>query len=177
MVQVAARDTLLERVLDDVARHGLVDASLRALAMRVGTSHRMLLYHFGSREGLIAAMSAAVEAGQAEAFRHLAHQKLAPSELAMAMWRQVSAAEVLPFVRIFFEVVPYAIGRQPGTEAFRDGFLDRWLTVDDLPAGAGAQIRLGVAVVRGLLLDVLVTGDRDTADAAMAAFATLLDQA
>ena len=135
----------------------------------------MLLYHFGSREGLVAAMSAAVEARQAETFRQLAQKSLSPADLAMAMWRQVSAPDVLPFVRIFFEVVPYAIGRRPGTEAFRDGFLERWLIIDNVPTSARSEIRLGVAVVRGLLLDLLVTGDRATTDAAMASYAAMLD--
>jgi AcrR family transcriptional regulator len=31
---------------------GIADLSLRELAAAIGTSHRMLLYHFGSREGL-----------------------------------------------------------------------------------------------------------------------------
>ena len=170
MVQPSARDALLERVLAHVARDGLVDASLRELAARIGTSHRMLLYHFGSREGLVAAVSAAVEARQADALRALAREAASPAELALAMWRRVSAPDVLPFVRIFFEVVPYAIGQRPGTESFRSGFLERWLGLDE---HAAAEIRLGVAVVRGLLLDLLVTGDREATDGAMARYATM----
>jgi AcrR family transcriptional regulator len=173
---MAPRDSLLERVLDHVGREGFVDASLRELATRIGTSHRMLLYHFGSREGLVAAISAAVETQQADAFRALARDATSPAELALATWRQVSAPDVLPFVRIFFEVVPYAIAQRPGTEAFRAGFLERWLAVDELAPAARADVRLGVAVVRGLLLDLLVTGDRETADAAMASYAAMIDR-
>ncbi|MEZ5140174.1 MAG: hypothetical protein R2711_15805 [Acidimicrobiales bacterium] len=44
-----ARRELLDRVLAHVAEQGLSDRSLRDLATAVGTSHRMLLYHFGSR--------------------------------------------------------------------------------------------------------------------------------
>jgi AcrR family transcriptional regulator len=43
---------------------GIADLSLRQLAAAIGTSHRMLLYHFGSREGLLAAVTRAVEEQQ-----------------------------------------------------------------------------------------------------------------
>ena len=59
-----ARAELLDRVVADVAEHGLTDRSLRDIAAAVGTSHRMLLYHFGSRQGLVAAIVQSVEAAQ-----------------------------------------------------------------------------------------------------------------
>jgi len=37
------------------------DASLRTLAARVGSSHRMLIHHFGSQEKLLVAVVEAVE--------------------------------------------------------------------------------------------------------------------
>jgi len=171
---MAARDSLLERVLDDIAREGLLDASLRELAARVGTSHRMLLYHFGSRDGLIAAIATAVEAQQTAQFERLAATTASPRDLALAMWRNVSAPAVLPFVRIFFEVVPYAIQGRPGSEEFRNGFVARWLELDSITPQTRAEIRVGIAVVRGLLLELLVTGDRATADDAMRRYAATL---
>ena len=49
------RDDLLRRVVKAAAEGGLARRSLRDLAAGVGTSHRMLIHHFGSREGLLAA--------------------------------------------------------------------------------------------------------------------------
>ena len=46
------RERLLAKAVDHVAAHGVADLSLRALAAALGTSHRMLLYHFGSKEQL-----------------------------------------------------------------------------------------------------------------------------
>lgn len=60
-----ARERLLrgaQRMLFDRGR--LSDLSLRAMAERLGTSHRMLIYHFGSRDGLLAALL--VELGRQE---------------------------------------------------------------------------------------------------------------
>src|ERR1700730_18018068 len=55
------RDRLLAAAVEQAMRSGIADLSLRELAAAIGTSHRMLLYHFGSREGLLAAVTLAVE--------------------------------------------------------------------------------------------------------------------
>ncbi|MEN1727677.1 MAG: TetR/AcrR family transcriptional regulator [Pseudomonadota bacterium] len=47
------RNQLLYAVADHILDHGLLDASLRPMARTAGTSDRMLIYHFGSREQLI----------------------------------------------------------------------------------------------------------------------------
>ena len=43
---------------------GIGDRSLRDIAAAVGTSHRMLIHHFGSREGLLTEVVRTVEANQ-----------------------------------------------------------------------------------------------------------------
>lgn len=48
------RDQLGEAASDYVLEHGVIGLSLRPLAAATGTSDRMLIYHFGSREALIA---------------------------------------------------------------------------------------------------------------------------
>ena len=58
------RGALLGRAIGHFAEHGVGDTSLRALAEAIGTSHRMLIYHFGSREGLLAEVTREVEARQ-----------------------------------------------------------------------------------------------------------------
>src|SRR5207248_9104803 len=45
---------LLESVAEYLLEHGLAELSLRPLAHAVGTSPRILLYHFGSKEELVA---------------------------------------------------------------------------------------------------------------------------
>ncbi|MFZ9395925.1 MAG: TetR family transcriptional regulator, partial [Erythrobacter sp.] len=49
-----SREILLPRLAAHVLAHGLAGASLRPLARAAGTSARMLIYHFGSKERLIA---------------------------------------------------------------------------------------------------------------------------
>jgi AcrR family transcriptional regulator len=58
----SAKELLLERVVDHFVADGLGDLSLRKIATAIGTSHRMLLYHFGSKDGLLLEVVRAVEA-------------------------------------------------------------------------------------------------------------------
>lgn len=47
------RGELLEQVTDHVLEHGLIGLTLRPLAAAIGTSDRMLIYHFASRDALV----------------------------------------------------------------------------------------------------------------------------
>ena len=75
MTQAATgRDALLQRAIGHFAAHGIGDTSLRALAEAIGTSHRMLIYHFGSREGLLAAVVDTVEEGARETLARMVEE-------------------------------------------------------------------------------------------------------
>ena len=47
------KQELLDAAIDYVAEHGMADTSLRQIAAAIGTSHRMLIHYFGSKEGLL----------------------------------------------------------------------------------------------------------------------------
>ncbi len=49
-----SRETLLPKLAAHVLNNGLGGASLRPLAKAAGTSDRMLIYHFGNKEQLVA---------------------------------------------------------------------------------------------------------------------------
>ncbi len=162
---MGAREELLERVIAHVAETGLADQSLRELAAGAGTSHRMLLYHFGSRAGLVAAIAATIEAQQRETLTALAREADGPADLQRRLWAQVSDPAIAPFVRLFFDVFGLALAGAPGTEEFLDNLVEPWLAdAEDAARAVGApasrdELRLGVAVTRGLLVDALATGD------------------
>src|SRR5262245_33958156 len=66
------RERLLDAILEYVTAHGIGELGFRELARAIGTSHRMLGYHFGSKEGLLVAIVRAVEERQREAMAELA---------------------------------------------------------------------------------------------------------
>ncbi|MEU4741651.1 TetR/AcrR family transcriptional regulator [Actinosynnema sp. NPDC023658] len=178
--QGAARERLLAAVLEHLASHGLGDLSLRRLAEAVGTSHRMLIYHFGSMEGLLVEVVRAVEARQRAVLASLPADD--PAEAARAFWRVLTDPSLRANVRLFFELYGQAVQGRPGTTHLLDGIVTDWLApVAALqraqghpPDVAETRARLGLAVARGLLLDLVATDDEHAVTAAMDHFITLM---
>src|SRR5580693_796510 len=113
------RARLLAAAVEYLQAHGLGDLSLRELAAAIGTSHRMLIYHFGSKEGLLAAVVQAVEAEQREFLAGLAADPaIGPVEAMRAMWRRIADPSLWPSERLFFEIYGQALQGRPGTEGF-----------------------------------------------------------
>ena len=173
-----AGDRLLAAAVQQASANGIADLSLRELASAIGTSHRMLIYHFGSREGLLIAVTQAVEVREGTA---LSDSGVTPDD-AWASWQRLSDPKMWPQERLFFELYSYALLGRPGTEHFLTGIVEAWVApiaaalvqmgVD--PEVARIDARLGVAVARGLLLDLLATGDRHGAGAAYHRFLRLM---
>ena len=144
---------------------GIADLSLRELAAAIGTSHRMLLYHFGSREGLLAAVTIAVEEAERATLREVG---AVSADDARRFWAHYSDPGLWPQERLFFELYAHALLGRPGTEGFLEAAIEPWISaITEELAKAGtdgttarAEARLAVAVTRGLLLDLLATGDR-----------------
>jgi AcrR family transcriptional regulator len=174
-----ARRRLLDLALDHVAANGLGDTSLRALAAALGTSHRMLIHHFGSKEGLWVEIARAVEQRERRVLAEMLHDTRGrPAETLRAWWRHISDRSLWPNERLFFELYGQALQGRPHAVALLDGVVDAWVdsiaeidVLQGMPPGqARAHARLGVAISRGLLLDLLATGDGPGVDAAMEAF-------
>jgi AcrR family transcriptional regulator len=169
-----ARDTLLRRCIDALARTGFSDLSLREIAQAVGTSHRMLIYHFGSRDGLLTAVVNAIEAEQRTALAELSASTADLIDISRAFWQRISDPALAPAERLFFEVYAHALRERPWTDTFRATVITAWeRALVDLftshgfaPADARGRARLMLAVARGLLLDLLITGERDVLDTA-----------
>src|SRR3954470_8015133 len=171
-----ARERLLAAAMEQVAEDRGGHLSLRRVAAPLGTSHRMLIYHFGSREGLLIEVIRAVEAQQRAALAELLLDEDAPpAETMRRMWRRIADPALWPNERLFFEVYAQALQGSPHAVPLLDGIVDLWVQpltriavargMDE--ARARAEARLGIAVTRGLLLDLLATGDREAVDAAM----------
>jgi AcrR family transcriptional regulator len=162
------KDRLLGLAVDFLTERGLGDISLRELAAALGTSHRMLIYHFGSKEGLYVEVIRETERRQQAALAGLFEESDGDlADLTRRFWRRLSAPELAPLERLFFEVYGQALQGRPYAVPVLDGVVDSWIeTAVPVLKGAGlsdrdarAEARLGLAVVRGLLLDLLATGD------------------
>jgi AcrR family transcriptional regulator len=159
-VNTRRRAETLGRAAEYVLDHGLAGLSLRPLAEALGTSPRMLLYDFGSKDELVAAVLAEIRRRETELF--VEHVRTIDD-----VWRFIADPRREPFLRLFFEVYVDAVKRGEAESYVREwlGLLRRTWKLDAVDA------TLAIAVVRGLLLDRLATGDRKRTDDALRRFA------
>ena len=183
MASSQAKDRLLHAAVEHALDRGIVDLSLREIAAAIGTSHRMLIYHFGSREGLLVAVVREVERRERE--------RLGTAPLSVAdarrRWDHLADPSLRAQERLFFEIYAHALLGRPGTKGFLDEAVEGWISPVRallIDAGIDAGIdeddaeglaRLGLAVTRGLLLDLLATGDTAGTTRAFDLFTQLLD--
>jgi AcrR family transcriptional regulator len=171
------RRQLLDALVAEFATGGIGDRSLREVAAAVGTSHRMLLHHFGSREDLLVAIVEDVERRQ---MRLLSELPTDPAESFAAMWADLRRPELRESERLFFECYARAAAGEKPFARMIPGAVEGWLSeVEALNNRADAPVdpalaRLGLAVARGLLLDLVATNDEAGVDAAARAFAEIL---
>jgi len=179
----ARRDELLERAYRYVLQHGLADMSLRPLAEAVGSSPRVLLFLFGSKDALVRALlmrARQEELALLDALRLELHtgagSHSALAEGAARVWQWLSAPEHRDLLRLWMEGYARSLLTSDGPWAgFAEHSVRDWLAVlaelqppHQRHSSAGAARRtLVLAVLRGALLDLLATGDRTRTTAAV----------
>jgi AcrR family transcriptional regulator len=172
------REGLLQAALAYFAEHGVGDASMRQIAAGIGTSHRMLIYHFGSRDGLLTAVVEELEKAERETLDQVTSAEgRSLRELGWDFWTHV--ADVVEFYGpLYFELASRAMRstdleaplRVPNHEMWMEALTELWSRFGTTGRQAEVLARLNLAASRGLLHDLLLTGDRKAVDDAMAMF-------
>ena len=135
----------------------------------------MLLHYFGSKEALIAEVMDQLQAGLQTAFAELRDSgPAAGKNLLSKFWRVLSARTNQPSLRLLFEVQMLALQNPRRYRRYLDKTSRTWRRLIEaaLPAGKGsaAAATLHNAVVDGLLLELLSTGDLRRTTAALTLF-------
>src|SRR5919197_3674795 len=93
-------------------RVGVSAADLGEMATELGTSSRMLVHHFGSKDQLIAAAVEEAREQQRQIFRNWFDEREAQSlaSLVRALWELMQSPQAQPYLRLFSEV--YALTAQ-----------------------------------------------------------------
>ncbi|GIF22339.1 AcrR family transcriptional regulator [Actinoplanes tereljensis] len=172
------RAELLELAYAYVRDHGLSGLSLRPLAAAIGSSPRVLLFLFGSKEELIRALLARARADELALLASLGAPDGLPAA-AQAVWGWLSDPAHAPLLRLWLEA--YARSTVDGDAGPWTGFaratVADWLAVLERadPSADPARRTAVLAVLRGALLDLLATGDtaRTTAAVHLALFVGL----
>ncbi len=166
-----AKARLQSRLGGYVLENGLADLSLRPLARSLGTSPRMLLYHFGSKEQLITDALDEVrrrQREQVEAFL-ASEPDVEPGDVLRRFIPWFTSPAHAPFLQLFFEVYGLALREPTRFPGFLDSAVQDWLALFDdvlsrttelVPADREIAATTVLAGLRGLLLDLLATGDK-----------------
>jgi AcrR family transcriptional regulator len=172
------QDELLELAYRYALEHGLVDISLRPLAAAIGSSPRVLLFLFGSKDGLVRALLARARTDELALLDSVSHAGSHENFAAIVAttWGWLAAHEHRPLLVLWAEAYARSLTEPDGPWAgFARQTVEDWLAVlaSGQPAShrrtaAGVAARtLALAVLRGSLLDLLATNDLDRTTAAV----------
>jgi AcrR family transcriptional regulator len=135
------REEWAESATDYVLEHGLITLSLRPLAAALGTSDRMLLYHFGSKDALVADVLRTSNERSCAAVRALAPSP-DPRTAVLDLWRLVNSRRVAPCSRLYVEAAALGLlGREPYASVVRDANAVWTRAVSDHMALSGVPAR------------------------------------
>lgn len=179
----ARRGELLDAAYRYALAHGLADLSLRPLAAAIGSSPRVLLFLFGSKEGLVRQLLAKARGDELALLETVRGDGSAGIEAADGFesavritWEWLADAAHRPLLTLWCEAYARSLVEPGGAWAdfARQTAVD-WLAV---LADAQAPVRrrtsaglaertLALAILRGALLDLLATGDVERTTAAV----------
>lgn len=168
----------LAKAADYVLANGLSGLSLRPLAAALGTSTRMLLYDFDSKERLVAEVLAEIRRRESELLAEHAPAVESRAELLHGIWLWISDPERAPFLRLFFEVYVDAMTHPDTYSDEGRAMVTDWLgSFAGISSDADDPIAatLFIAVVRGLLLDRLTTHDDNRTNEAFSRFVAMIN--
>jgi AcrR family transcriptional regulator len=170
------RGELLSAAADFVLERGISEVSLRPMAAALGVSHKTLLHHFGTKENLFVEVMGELRGRERLFLSARAAEQPDDDEGAVELlrltWARLSAADHEPFMRLLFELIGLALQDRPRFGPFLEQLVEDWTGSIELilrREGLGDRDapRLATFVydaMRGLLLDLLSTKERERVD-------------
>ena len=180
--QPQIRDRILDACVDHALTHGLPD-HLEPFVKASGASTRMLIYHFGTRDALLRETLRRARQRQRDFYGDLLAARPGESYLITLrhMWTAMTSEEGSRYVTMFTRLREDA--EQQLWPGFRREATTDWLQPFEdgmRSVGHPELATLVLAVVRGLLMDIIATGDRPRTDRAfdefLAALALVVEQ-
>jgi AcrR family transcriptional regulator len=179
----AHKSDLLGRATVYVLEHGFSGLSLRPLAEGIGSSARMLIHHFGSKETLLGLIVEHIEAQYLALSDQMLEQEGSPVRMLEKLWETLTLPANEQFQRSTFELWGYALMNPVGLERLTENLVTAWTTrfsVGFVRAGlkrkrADVLAALTVATVEGLLLQRLTVSQNSHSQAAFKQFVRWLE--
>jgi len=156
----ARRTELLELAYAYVRRNGMGGMSLRPLAEEIGSSPRVLLFLFGSKDGLVQALLERSRADELELVEQVRAGSGGVAAAAGQIWTWLADPANRDLLRLWAEGYGRGLVTSDGPWAdYARRSVADWLAI---LAGTGADpvaATVALAVLRGALLDLLATDD------------------
>jgi AcrR family transcriptional regulator len=170
------KQALLEQLITDLVEHGVADLSLRPMAKRIGTSARMLVFHFGSKQQLIAEVFVEMQVRLRASLARL-RLDMPPRggrPLLRVFWDWATSSENLGHLRLQYQLQVLAAHNPDVYKRYLHPNATAWVEVvaAALPPGDRdpAFASLIVAVFDGLFIELMSTGDLARTTRAMDCF-------
>ncbi|WP_458685685.1 TetR/AcrR family transcriptional regulator [Nocardia tengchongensis] len=162
----ARRAQLLEGVIAYIADHGLAELSLRPLADYLGTSSRMLIHYFGTKEAMLVAALESHRPDIGAMFTGIEDPVTLAARLSHSFDRNTSGDSAVS-LRALLQVlgaatVPGSPFRPYATDAIQAlvvPMTESLRRIDPSLPDPEASATLLVSGVRGLIMDWWITGD------------------
>ena len=175
---------ILDAIVEYIVEHGASNLPLRTVAAATGTKARLLIYHFGSKEQMVAeAMAALRDRVQASFVKGAGRRAESPGAIVSRFWRMAVEKRNAKVMRVFFEVHALALTQKgPYADYMRQSFaiwgrmIDAAIPPHVAPARRQTIARLAVGAFDGLIMDYLSTGDLRRTEAALNLFAVEIDR-
>ncbi|GAB7070510.1 TetR/AcrR family transcriptional regulator [Mycobacterium hodleri] len=171
------RAELLDAITDYAVAQGFSELTWRPVAAAVGVTSNTLVHHFGTKEQMFQAVLQRLRERLVAATSDML---VGPADLAAAArstWEWTSAPQRAQEFRLFFAVYGRALQAPRQFSDFLDQVVSDWIGSlctaqgpDVDPVTAARRATLVIATIRGLLLDLLATGEHDRVHDAAEAF-------
>ncbi|MBE9110969.1 TetR family transcriptional regulator [Nodosilinea sp. LEGE 07298] len=172
---------LLEKCLEVAIEAGALDASINAIAKRIGTSGRMLVYHFGSKQELERQVIARLEVRLREQLQSLQNTAVADAntvaESLLAMWQQFTTPEMQGWLKLTMDLNLRAMQGDTETQQFLERETQQWIESLTALTGDEAVARSLFHLFQGATLDFLTTGNAQRGEQSIQSFLATLKSA
>jgi len=160
------KEELLDALIRYLQRHGLADLSLRPMAAATGTSARLLIFHFRSKERLLAEVLAEMHARLQRSFAEQLAAKPVPRRVPLlrAFWDWAVSDENYDYHRLLYQLQILAAQNPKTYGRYLKQNSMSWLKLIQpaLPPSqrTAAFATLYGAVFDGLFIELMSTGDK-----------------
>lgn len=173
-IEPQKKQELLEQCLAAAIEVGALDSSINAIAKRVGTSGRMLVYHFGSKQELEKQLIGLLETRLREklwSFQSLSVTDVGSlAEPLLKMWSHLTSPEMRGLLKLTMELNQRAIQGDADTQRFIEQESRQWINALHSLTKDEAKALSLFHLFQGAILDFLTTGNAQRGQQTIRAF-------